>query len=212
MDRNDREPLMTTKLPNSSPQIEKGPSELNTANVAEVWPCRFCGLLLGICHLSLGTTLLVFDVTTNNISGTVFAITASLSFIICGIFSFISARRLDRPAQILLLFFGVFSAAMSTIMFMDSAATINYNCDQGICHSKVNHVHTVLLCYALIELTLSFATTIVCFRSLRRAYRVRKASSPYSTLIEGDYDAFYIKPRTVNGHKSSSTLLPHILK
>lgn len=36
---------------------------------------------------------------------------------------------------------------------------------------------------------------IVCFRSLRQAYRVRKASSPYSTLIEGHYDAFYIAPR-----------------
>ncbi|MCP9263842.1 hypothetical protein DINM_007212 [Dirofilaria immitis] len=45
---------------------------------------------------------------------------------------------------------------------------------------------------------------IVCFRSLKQAYRVRKASSPYSTLIEGHYDAFYIKPRIVRIQKNNS--------
>uniref|UniRef100_A0A915PYK8 Zinc finger PHD-type domain-containing protein n=1 Tax=Setaria digitata TaxID=48799 RepID=A0A915PYK8_9BILA len=127
----DRKPLMIT----SSPVTRNESIQLN---VAQVWPCRFCGIMLGICHLLLGVTLLIFDVVTNNISETAFAITASLSFIVCGIFSFIAARRLDRPAQLLLLFFSIFSMAMSTTMFVDSAAVINYNCDRGECHGLDN--------------------------------------------------------------------------
>uniref|UniRef100_A0A0R3RWP9 Transmembrane protein n=1 Tax=Elaeophora elaphi TaxID=1147741 RepID=A0A0R3RWP9_9BILA len=189
MEESDLKPLVATA---SSPSpVRKELSESIQLDVAQVWPCRCCGMILGICHLLLGIVLLIFDVVTNNISETAFAITASLSFIVCGIFSFISARRLDRPAQLLLLFFSIFSMAMSITMFVDSAALINHNCDRKECHGVINNVHVVLLC----SVTVSFATMIVCFRSLRRAYRVRKASSPYSTLIEGHYDAFYIKPR-----------------
>uniref|UniRef100_A0A2K6VD69 Uncharacterized protein n=1 Tax=Onchocerca volvulus TaxID=6282 RepID=A0A2K6VD69_ONCVO len=198
------QPLTATSL---SPAIRKDVSvDLigYQLNVAQIWPCRSCGLMLGICHLLSGIILLIFDIVTNNISETAFAMTASLSFIVCGIFSFISARRLDRPAQLLLLSFSIFSLAMSITMFVDSAALINNNCDQNNCHGAVSNVHVVLLCFALIEFTISFVTMIVCFRSLRQAYRVRKASSPYSTLIEGHYDAFYITPRILENHKKSS--------
>ncbi|VBB25722.1 unnamed protein product [Acanthocheilonema viteae] len=193
MEENDLKPIsLVTTSPSSA--VRKDFSESMELNVAQVWPCRLCGVILGICHLPLGIVLLIFDVVTNNISETAFAITASLSFIICGIFSFISARRLDRPAQLLLLFFSIFSMAMSITMFIDSAALINYNCDRGKCYEVLSNIHVVLLCFGLVEFTISFTTMIVCFRSLRLAYRVRKASSPYSTLIEGHYDAFYIKP------------------
>lgn len=60
-------------------------------------------------------------------------------------------RRLDRPAQLLLLFFSIFSMAMSITMFMDSAALINDKCDRGECHGVVSNVHVVLLCFGLIE-------------------------------------------------------------
>ncbi|MCP9263843.1 hypothetical protein DINM_007213 [Dirofilaria immitis] len=129
MDENDLKPLMTTS------------SSVSSA-IKKVWPCRSCGLMLGICHLLSGIILLIFDVITNNISGTAFAITASLSFIICGIFSFISSRRLDRPAQLLLLLFSIFSMAMSITMFVDSAALINNNCDQDDCHEENARVST----------------------------------------------------------------------
>ncbi|EFO16396.1 hypothetical protein LOAG_12108 [Loa loa] len=184
--------------------VRKEFSQSMQLNIAQVWPCRFCAIMLGICHLTLGIILLIFDVVTNNISETAFAVTASLLFIVCGIFSFISARRLDRPAQLLLLFFSIFSMAMSITMFVDSAALINYNCDRDECHGAVTNVHVVLLCFGLIKFTVSIATMIVCFRSLRHAYRVRKASSPYSTLIEGHYDAFYITPRKMSVHKKTS--------
>ncbi|VDM08289.1 unnamed protein product [Wuchereria bancrofti] len=201
MEKTDLKPLMTKS---SSPAVRQELSQPMQLNVAQIWPCRFCGIMLGICHLPLGIVLLVFDVVTNNISETAFAVTASLSFIVCGIFSFISARRLDRPAQLLLLLFSIFSMVMSITMFVDSAALINYNCDRGECHGVISNVHVVLLCFGLIEFTVSFATMIVCFRSLRQAYRVRKASSPYSTLIEGDYNAFYITPRKISIYKKSS--------
>ncbi|CAG9535342.1 unnamed protein product [Cercopithifilaria johnstoni] len=201
MKENDLKQLMTIS---SLPVVAKELSKSMELNVAQVWPCRFCGVILGTCHLPLGIVLLIFDVVTNSISETAFAITASLSFIVCGIFSFISARRLDKPAQWLLLFFSIFSMAMSITMSMDSAALINYNCDREECHGTPNNIHAVLLCFGLVEFTVSFATIIVCFRSLRQAYRVRKASSPYSTLIEGHYDAFYITPRIITVHNKNT--------
>lgn len=60
-------------------------------------------------------------------------------------------RRLDRPAQLLLLFFSIFSMTMSITMFVDSAALINYNCDRGECHGASSNVHVVLLCFGLVE-------------------------------------------------------------
>lgn len=56
------------------------------------WPCGACAVLLGTCHLTAGITLIIFDVITNHVSGTAFAISASLSFIICAILAFIGAR------------------------------------------------------------------------------------------------------------------------
>lgn len=61
-------------------------------NVAQIWPCRYCGIVFGLLHLTIGITLLIFDIITNNISETAFAITSSLSFIVCGIFALIAAR------------------------------------------------------------------------------------------------------------------------
>lgn len=72
--------------------------------VAQVWPCRLCGIVLGLSHLLLGIALLIFDVVTNYISETAFAITASLSFIVCGIFSFISARFISNYSFLFILF------------------------------------------------------------------------------------------------------------
>uniref|UniRef100_A0A914S7R2 MARVEL domain-containing protein n=1 Tax=Parascaris equorum TaxID=6256 RepID=A0A914S7R2_PAREQ len=120
-------------------------------SAARIWPCRTCGILLGISHLLLGIILLIFDIFTNNISETAFAITAALAFIICALFAFIAARRLDRPAQLLLLFFSLFAFAMSAAMFIESAAIINYNCDHNKCHRRENIIHIILLCFALTE-------------------------------------------------------------
>ncbi|VDO48991.1 unnamed protein product [Onchocerca flexuosa] len=142
------QPLMITS---SSSAIRRVDLIENQLKMAQIWPCRSCGIMLGICHLLFGIILLIFDIVTNNISETAFAMTASLSFIVCGIFSFISSRRLDRPAQLLLLFFSIFSLVMSVAMFVDSAALINNNCDQNDCHGAVSNVHVVLLCFGLIE-------------------------------------------------------------
>uniref|UniRef100_A0A0M3IDM7 SCP domain-containing protein n=1 Tax=Ascaris lumbricoides TaxID=6252 RepID=A0A0M3IDM7_ASCLU len=88
---------------------------------------------------------------------------------------------------------------MSATMFIESAAIINYNCDHNNCHG----------------LTVSLATIVVCFRSLRKAYGINKAASPYSTLIEGDYSIFRIKPRFVASRRNesnSSVMLRYLLR
>ncbi|KHN84118.1 hypothetical protein Tcan_10385 [Toxocara canis] len=213
------ESLLKLKVNNASTiadsSFEKCIKDGGGLSDAKVWPCRTCGILLGICHLVLGITLLLFDIFTNSLSETAFAITAALAFIVCALFAFIAARRLDRPAQLLLLFFSLFALAMSTTMFVESAAVINHNCDHADCHGHENIVHTILLCFALTELTVSLATIMVCFRSLRKAYGINKAASPYSTLIEGDYSIFRIKPRVVASRRSeghSPVMLHYLLR
>ncbi|MFH4983607.1 hypothetical protein AB6A40_010316 [Gnathostoma spinigerum] len=172
---------------------------------ASVWPCRSCAIILGLCHLWLGITLLIFDVVTNNTSETAFAVTASLSFIVCAILAFIAARRLDRAAQLLLLFFSLVSFAMCLAIFLESTIMINEQCDMKNCYSKKSVVHIALLCISLFEMTATIITIIVCFRSLRRAYGVIKAGSPYSTFITGNYGVLQVKPKLVTDKKKNSS-------
>ncbi|VDN60907.1 unnamed protein product [Dracunculus medinensis] len=189
---NDLEPLMIAN------------TDRNTRNnIARIWPCGKCSILLGLCHLFIGIFLLIFDIITNNISEIAFAATSSLTFIVCAILAFIASnlkceiffRRLDRTSQLLLLFISLFAIALTIIMFIDSVVVINHNCDLNNCYQRKNIIYFVILSISLIELTICLITLFVCFRSLRKAYGVTKARSPYSTLIEGNYQLFKIIPR-----------------
>lgn len=72
-----------------------------------------------------------------------------------------------------------------------SSSDYTYQCHSSATSASFSYKNLLIF----LTVTVSFATITVCFRSLRQAYRVRKASSPYSTLIEGHYDAFYVTPR-----------------
>uniref|UniRef100_A0A0N5A9T7 MARVEL domain-containing protein n=1 Tax=Syphacia muris TaxID=451379 RepID=A0A0N5A9T7_9BILA len=162
------------------------------------WPCRSCGILLGICHLLIGTFLLIFDIITNAGSQTVFGIIAAILFILCALFAFISARRLDKTAQLLLGIFATFAFLISLCMMLHSALAVNSksdlllgrrdidkSTDSGTDWSptSVYFIYTVLLCIGLTEVTLSLATIIVCYRSFNETYMIETPESPYSILV-----------------------------
>uniref|UniRef100_A0A1I8A2F4 Zgc: n=1 Tax=Steinernema glaseri TaxID=37863 RepID=A0A1I8A2F4_9BILA len=171
---------------------------------ARVWPCRSCGILLGICHCILGCFLLIFDLVTNNETDTSLGVSSALVFIICAMFAFISAKRLDRAAQLILLTFSLISVALCLALFFENAIMINRLCrghdlegTEVKCYGKKAVLHTILFGVSLCELVVSFITAIVCFRSLRHAYAVMKPYSPYSTMIVGDYDQLFVYPETI---------------
>lgn len=84
------------------PESENSEEELNEIRIrrqAQYWPCSNCTFLLGFFHLFSGIILLFFDIFTNYITHTPFAISASLFFIICAIFSFIALRWVINPQR-----------------------------------------------------------------------------------------------------------------
>ncbi|KAK0421363.1 hypothetical protein QR680_015199 [Steinernema hermaphroditum] len=173
---------------------------------ARVWPCRPCGILLGIFHCTLGAFLLIFDLVTNYETDTALGVGSALVFIICAMFAFISAKRLDRAAQLILLAFSSISVVLCLAMFFENAIIINRLCsgeqsggdgDGAECFGRKAVLHTILLGVALCEFVVSFITAVVCFRSLRHAYAVMKPYSPYSTMIVGDYDQLFVYPETI---------------
>ena len=85
-------PPTPTLLRPESEHSEEELQEIRFRRRAQKWPCGRMTFFLGICHLFSGLTLLAFDVFTNEISQTPIAVSASLLFIICAIFSFIAAR------------------------------------------------------------------------------------------------------------------------
>ncbi|TKR67541.1 hypothetical protein L596_023681 [Steinernema carpocapsae] len=116
-------------------------------------------------------------------------------------FAFIAAKRLDRAAQLILLAFASLSIVLCLALFFESAATMNALCSvqagQDECLGKKAVLHTILLGISLSEFVISFATAIVCFRSLNHAYAVMTPYSPYSTMIIGDYDQLFVYPETL---------------
>uniref|UniRef100_A0A1I7XD72 Guanylate cyclase domain-containing protein n=1 Tax=Heterorhabditis bacteriophora TaxID=37862 RepID=A0A1I7XD72_HETBA len=211
---NDQNPLLTCVVNASPPMTRKNDNGDPLENLARVWPCAACGCLLGLIHLFLGSAFLVdkssqqihflysnliffkmFDILTNNVSKTAFAITASLADFICAILCFIAVRRLDRCAQLLLFAFASFSLLMSLAIFLESAVLLNKICVVNSCENKATVVHSTLIVISLIEFLTCVITILVCYRSLRQAFGVTSAASPYSTLIVGDYSTLERRPK-----------------
>uniref|UniRef100_A0A914CZ82 Uncharacterized protein n=1 Tax=Acrobeloides nanus TaxID=290746 RepID=A0A914CZ82_9BILA len=198
----DKHPLINNEIinnkTNSVPIVSRQPSnETEEPQFGQEWPCGACAVLLGTCHLTAGLTLIIFDVITNHVSGTAFAISASLSYIICAILAFIGARRLDRAAQLMLVFFTLVSLAMSLALFFESGVLVSKLCTPKEilhCSHRKNIVHTFLLCLSLMETVFCTITLIVCFRSLRRAYFVPEPGFPYGTLIAGNFRTLRFDP------------------
>uniref|UniRef100_A0A914V286 Uncharacterized protein n=1 Tax=Plectus sambesii TaxID=2011161 RepID=A0A914V286_9BILA len=173
---------------------------------AQEWPCRPCGIFLGTCHLMIGCCLVVFDVATNSVTETAFAITASICFIVSGILSLIASRRLDRGTILLFFIFSLTSAAMCLAMFIESAIIVNQSCYHRLkaCQEHKTNVHAALICFSLIEGTISLISMIVCFRSLRRAYSIEDPGSPFSVLMVGDLEKLQSPPpRTLRVSKNT---------
>ncbi|KAI1718447.1 hypothetical protein Ddc_09499 [Ditylenchus destructor] len=200
-------------------QKEEHDSEVKES-LAREWPCASCAILLGVCHFVAALGLLVFDVATNATTSAKFPVSASLSIFICAMLSFIAARRIDKAAQILLLLFATLSTILCSILFIESSRQVNsdetvekrsvvLNCqvEVNVCSERFVFFHVALICIALIEFVISLGTIIVCFRSLRRAYAVRIAKSPYSTLIVGDYNKLVVYPPAVKSPDTGSSRL-----
>ncbi|KAH7727125.1 hypothetical protein AAVH_05350 [Aphelenchoides avenae] len=157
--------------------------------------------------------LLVFDVITNDITGTPVAVTAAIATIICAILSFIAARRLDKVAQVLLVIFAASSSVLCLVLFVEAAAFINSICRPSStvqCLDKEGIVHITLLCLSLIQLVVSCAIVFVCFRSLRQAYVV-DVERPFNALIAGDYKKLRVEPETLS-IRSNKDRLQDLLK
>lgn len=94
------------------------------------WGSTKCSILIGFGHLFFGTTLLIYDVSTNHITDSTFAVSSSLCFIICAILLFISARKmgLDRAAHYLIIIFSVLSGLVGLCLIGGIALHINEIC------------------------------------------------------------------------------------
>uniref|UniRef100_A0A0M3JYV3 G_PROTEIN_RECEP_F1_2 domain-containing protein n=1 Tax=Anisakis simplex TaxID=6269 RepID=A0A0M3JYV3_ANISI len=160
----------------------------------------------------LAVSLLLIDIFTNHISNTKFAVGTSILLFVNALLAFISARlpflqckfrsiiiqRIDKLSQILLMLFSLLALLMSIIMCIESAFIINFYCSINdsnnyylqYCFNDKIIIHVLLLSMALIQFTVTLITMLMCYRSLHKAYAVYKASSPYSTLIEGNLELF----------------------
>lgn len=118
-----------------------------------------------------------------------------------------NCRRVDRCTQLLLMVFATGALIISSLIFLESAITLNKFCHPERCEESKLVVHSVLVVISLSEceclrlrrpetvllsiltasVLASFITLVVCFRSLHGAVAVNRANSPYSTLIIGDY-------------------------
>lgn len=157
---------------------------------AQKWACKPCGLILGSSHLILGSLLLIFDVATNFITETAFAITASICFINSGIVGLIAARRFDKGTITLFLIFSLLSAGLCLVLVVESISAINHLCNiQLQCSSHASAVRSVLLVVSLLELVICITTCFVSIRSLCNQYSgvdLQAPKSPYHVLIYGD--------------------------
>uniref|UniRef100_A0A914PPG7 Uncharacterized protein n=1 Tax=Panagrolaimus davidi TaxID=227884 RepID=A0A914PPG7_9BILA len=194
-------PPTPTLLRPESEHSEEELQEIRFRRRAQKWPCGSCTFFLGICHLLSGFTLLAFDVATNDITQTPFGVSAALAFIICAIFSFIAARRIDTAAQLLLVIFSILSLFICIMLFIQSATKVNNLCDEIFpknCYIKSTIIYIILLCISLIEATICFIALIVCFRSLKHAYAVPSPGLPYRTLSTGNFNSLQREPAQIN--------------
>ncbi|VDL81688.1 unnamed protein product [Nippostrongylus brasiliensis] len=184
-------------------------------SLARVWPCSRCGGLLGVLHLTLGVVIALFDMLTSPLSHTSCSISAAILYIICAILCLIATRRVDRCTQMLLMAFAAAALAISAVIFLESAITLNTLCEAEQCDEQKLIVHSILVFISLSEFLTSLVTLVVCFRSLQGAVAVNRANSPYSTLIIGDYSklkrpARIFRPRFNTKRPKSPTECPAI--
>uniref|UniRef100_A0A7E4VE01 Transmembrane protein n=1 Tax=Panagrellus redivivus TaxID=6233 RepID=A0A7E4VE01_PANRE len=212
-------------LPPPTPMLLRPESEHSEEELQEIrdhrraqqWPCGGCSFFLGICHFACGLSLLAFDVATNHITKTPFAISASLVFIVCGILALIAARRVDKATQILLTFLCLLSMPLCIVLFIQSALYVNTVCRPNLiessCYAIDTGIYVVLMCTGLIEATIVLATLVVCFRSLKEAYLVPDPEFPYRTLIAGDFGLLRCTPPAiVPKAKHSGNMVGELLK
>lgn len=180
---------------------------------AQPWPCRPCGLLLGTCHILLGLSVIIFDVATNWITETVFAITAGICFVNSGVVGLIAARKLDRGTVTLFVIFSLLSLGLCSVLIIECSAALNHACmaaavsaispdpsaseqenqkesiiARGCIHSTEARVRAALLILALLEGVVDLVSIFVGGKSLCNRYAAdfQNPASPYHALIYGD--------------------------
>ncbi|CAI4223916.1 unnamed protein product [Auanema sp. JU1783] len=163
-------------------------------SLSRAWPCARCGVLLGIIHLAFSVFVLIFDIFTNQLTLEIFSTTAAVLYFVCALLCFIAVRRLDEAAQVLLLIFSSLSLMLSIALFIQNAHIVNLLSENIRCESRSCYIHAVLIFVGLSEGFICFITTLLCYRSLKLAFRVKSPYSPYNTLIVGDYKTLRVNP------------------
>ncbi|KAI6242745.1 hypothetical protein M3Y99_00181100 [Aphelenchoides fujianensis] len=155
-----------------------------------------------------GALLLVYDLSTNSISEATFGVSASLFFVIVGILLLIAARRLDRPAHVLIIIFGLLTAAVCIGLIVDVSLHASRTCiaqRTARCTLNVWAVHTFLLLIALVELTFCLLSVYASYKFLRRLATVT-TDLLYASLISGRYDRLPQKSRSEGDQFTISTV------
>ncbi|CDW55623.1 hypothetical protein TTRE_0000389601 [Trichuris trichiura] len=167
------------------PSIFRRPTHLYKP--ARPWDCRVCGLLLGALHVIFGSFLIVFDLATNWITGTVFAVMAGICFVITGITSLIASKRLDKGTITILVIFSFASLVLTLAIVFESITSINYLCHRGYCNTQESTFRACLLLVCLLEAVVSIVSAFVGIRSLMNATQsdLIRFSSPLHVLLSG---------------------------
>uniref|UniRef100_A0A5S6Q9L7 MARVEL domain-containing protein n=1 Tax=Trichuris muris TaxID=70415 RepID=A0A5S6Q9L7_TRIMR len=168
------------------PSVFRRPTHLYKP--ARPWDCRMCGLLLGIFHVVFGSILIVFDLATNWITETVFAVTAGICFVITGITSLIASKRLDKGTITILVIFSFASLVLASAIVFESISSINYLCHRGLCNAQESTFRACLLLICLLEAVVSIVSAFVGIRSLMNATQsdLIRVSSPLHVLLSGE--------------------------
>ncbi|KAE9554537.1 hypothetical protein FO519_002241 [Halicephalobus sp. NKZ332] len=184
-------PPTPTLLRPESEHSQEELQEIRTRRRAQYWPCGHCAFLLGSLHLVSGFILLGFDVFTNHVTQTPFAVTAAL-------YNFMNFRRVDKAAQFLLVFFSFISLGICITIFIQSSIAVNRLCETSDgCYVRDTVIYSILLCISLVESTFCLVTLFVCFRSLSEAYFVPKPDSPFRTIIAGNFGPLKKQPAQI---------------
>ncbi|CAD5211384.1 unnamed protein product [Bursaphelenchus okinawaensis] len=134
-------------------------------------------------------TLLIFDVFTNPITETAFGISSSLCFIITAILSFISARRLDRAAQWLIIGFATASLILSLALVVDCTLYMNRLCfpvQTARCTASTGSIHMVLVMIAFFESVMCVFSIFASYTRIRITNE-RTTDLMYESLVSGDF-------------------------
>ncbi|KAI6183986.1 hypothetical protein M3Y97_00547700 [Aphelenchoides bicaudatus] len=163
------------------------------------WGSTKCSILLGLGHLLGGIVLLIYDLATNSITESKFAISSSLCFIICAILLFISARRtgLDRPAHYLIIIFSVISCIMAVLLIGGTAYHANKICiaiRTVKCTLQSALIHAFLILIVFLEMGICLCSIYGSYSFLQRLSN-QITNLIYRSLITEDFNRLPTKHR-----------------